>query len=190
MTTPFGRVLAEHGSVLTALATLERRIEQAAERLIGCLVNGGTVFWAGNGGSAADCQHLAAELVGRFEGVDRPGLPSVALTPDSSVLTSVANDMGFERVFSRQVEALCRPGDVLVALSTSGRSPNVLAAVRAAADAGAGSVALAGGDGGALAQAADISIVVPHPSPARVQEAHIVIGHYWCEVIHERIRMS
>lgn len=188
MTTPFKRILAEHRSVLTALEALEPDIEHAAARLLACLNDGGTVFWVGNGGSAADSQHLAAELVGRFEGADRPGLPSFALTPDSSVLTSVANDMGFERVFARQLEAVGRPGDVLVALSTSGRSPNVLAAVETARALEASAIALTGGEGGPLAGAADIAIVVPHASPARVQEAHIVIGHYWCEVIHERVR--
>lgn len=190
MTTPFGRALAEHRSVVAALEPLEPDIEAAAERLSGCLGHGGTVFWAGNGGSAADSQHLAAELVGRFEGANRPGLRSFALTTDSSILTSVSNDMGFERSFARQVEAVCREGDALVALSTSGRSPNVVAAVRAAAAVGTVTIALAGGDGGPLAEAADIAIVVPHTSPARVQEAHILIGHYWCEVIHARVHTS
>lgn len=190
MSTPFKRVLAEHRSALGALEALEPDIEHAAARLLACLNDGGTVFWAGNGGSAADSQHLAAELVGRFEGLDRPGLPSFALTPDSSVLTSVANDMGFERVFARQLEAVGRPGDVLVALSTSGLSPNVLAAVETARAIGGSSIGLTGGDGGALAEAADIAIVVPHASAARVQEMHMLIGHYWCEVIHERVRQT
>ncbi len=182
----FLEALAAHREVLGQLERLAPRIEEAARLLAGRLADGGTLFWLGNGGSAADSQHLAAELVGRFEGVERPGRRSIALTADASALTSLANDMGFERVFSRQLEALCRPGDAVVALSTSGASANVVAAVRTARQLGATAVALTGGDGGAVAEAADLAVVVPSASPARAQEAHLLIGHYWCEAIHAR----
>lgn len=157
-------------------------------RFVDCLAGGGTIYWLGNGGSAADSQHLAAELVGRYEGMDRRGLASIALTTDTSVITSVGNDLGFEAIFARQIEALCRAGDVVVAISTSGNSPNILAAVAAARARSAFTVGLCGNDGGDLARAADLAIVVPSDSPARVQEAHILIGHIWCDQVDEHVR--
>lgn len=185
--TSFAEVLGRHREAVDALPSLEPQILAAAESLIDCLRAGGAVYWLGNGGSAADSQHLAAELVGRFEGLDRPGLRSFALTADTSVLTSVGNDLGFENIFARQIEAVCHSGDAVVALSTSGRSPNVLAAVEAAEVLGTRTIGLTGGDGGPLPDLCDIAIVVPSSSAARVQEAHILIGHFWCEVIHERL---
>ncbi len=186
----FQRALAAHREVLEALPGLEDRVLDVAERMADCLGRGGTVFWLGNGGSAADAQHLAAELVGRYEGVDRPALASIALTTDSSVLTSVGNDHGFEAVFARQIEALARPGDVVVAISTSGDSPNVLAAARSARERGAFTVGLCGREGGALRALVDAAIVVPSNSAARVQEAHILIGHIWCEHVHDHVRTA
>lgn len=181
----FDAALAAHRATVDSLAGLRTPIVAAARAIVERMAAGGGLFWVGNGGSAADSQHLAAELVGRFEGVDRPGRRSVSLTTDTSVLTSVANDLGFDRVFTRQVEALCRPGDVLLALSTSGRSPSVVAAVRAGIAGGVLTVALSGGDGGPLAEASDLAVTVPGHSPARIQEAHILIGHFICEAIHE-----
>jgi len=183
--TSFTDVLEAHRRAIDTLPSLEGQIVAAADSLVDCLRAGGAIYWIGNGGSAADCQHLAAELVGRFDGRDRPGLRSVALTTDTSVLTSIGNDLGFERIFARQIESVCRPGDAIVALSTSGGSPNVLAAIEAAETMGARTIGLTGGEGGALADACDLAIVVPGASAARVQEAHILIGHFWCEVIHE-----
>jgi len=191
--TPFADVLAEHRRAIDALPSLEPQILLAADSLIDCLRAGGAIYWIGNGGSAADCQHLAAELVGRFEGRARSGLRSIALTTDTSVLTSIGNDLGFERIFARQIEAVCRPGDTVVALSTSGRSPNVLAAIETAGSLGARTIGLTGeesgpgGVGGPLANACDVAIVVQGASPARVQEAHILVGHFWCKLIHERL---
>lgn len=182
------RTLEEHRATLGAIQESADAILAVGERLIECLAGGGTIYWMGNGGSAADSQHLAAELVGRYEGVDRRGLASIALTTDTSVLTSVANDLGFEAIFARQIEALCGPGDVVVAISTSGNSPNVLAGVAAARGRDAFAVGLCGNDGGDLAGAADLAIVVPSDSPARVQEAHILIGHIWCDLVDEHVR--
>lgn len=172
--------IADHRRTIDDLDPLVPEIEEVARLLARCLRDGHTVFWLGNGGSAADSQHLAAELVGRFTR-ERPGLPSVALTTDTSILTAVGNDYGIERVFSRQVEALCRAGDVVVCLSTSGNSPNVLAAVEAARRAGAATVGMTGRDGGELAGRADRCLRVPATVTARIQEAHILIGHLLCD---------
>jgi len=147
---------------------------------------GGKVLACGNGGSAADAQHFAAELVGRFER-DRRGLPAMALTTDTSALTAISNDYGYERVFARQVEAHGRRGDVLVCISTSGGSPNVLAALSAAKAGGLVTVALTGRDGGAIGAAADIQVNVPSPSTARVQEVHRTILHVICQLVEEGI---
>lgn len=182
------RTLEEHRAILDEVEACGGEILAVGRRFVDCLAAGGTVFWLGNGGSAADSQHLAAELVGRYEGVDRRGLASLALTTDTSVLTSVGNDYGFEAIFARQIEALCGAGDVVVAISTSGNSANVLAAVEAARACGATTVGLCGGDGGELAGQADLAIVVPSDSPARVQEAHILIGHIWCDYVDEHVR--
>ena len=133
------------------------------------------MFWCGNGGSAADCQHLAAELVGRFRR-ERKGLPSIAFTTDSSVLTSIGNDYGYDHMFARQVEALCRPGDLLVGISTSGNSPNVCAAISKAREIGTYTFAMTGESGGRLATVADISLQVPSSHTARVRESHILVG--------------
>lgn len=171
------------------LAGMASDIAAVADMVVDCLQNQGRVFWCGNGGSAADCQHLAAELVGRFER-ERPGFASIALTTDSSVLTAVANDYGFERVFARQIEALARSGDLLIGISTSGNSSNVLAAFDAATDRGIRTIALSGRDGGALASAATLSIVVPDGNTARIQEAHILVGHIVCDLVETRLSQA
>lgn len=174
----------DHLATITALRPQADLIARVGTILSERLHAGGCVFWCGNGGSAADSQHLAAELVGRFER-ERRGLASVALTTDTSALTAIANDCGFDQVFSRQVEALCRPGDVLIGISTSGNSPNVLRAVRAAREMGVQTIGLAGKDGGELRAAADLCIVVPSPNTARIQEAHILIGHILCGIVED-----
>jgi D-sedoheptulose 7-phosphate isomerase len=157
-------------------------ILRVVDALAHALAGGGKILACGNGGSAADAQHFAAELVGRFTR-ERRGLPAVALTTDTSILTAIANDYGFDRVFARQVEAHGRPGDVLVGISTSGGSSNVLAALAAARTAGMTTVALTGRDGGAIGAAADIHINVPSPSAARAQEVHRTILHVICELV-------
>ncbi len=146
--------------------------------------NGNCVFFMGNGGSAADSQHLAAEFVGRFQ-KERRGLPAVALTTDTSILTAVGNDYGFDAVFARQVEALARAGDVVVGFSTSGNSPNVLKALQAAKACGAVAVGLTGRSGGKMAAVCDLCIKVPADVTARIQEAHILIGHIVCQLVDE-----
>ncbi|HSB67789.1 MAG TPA: D-sedoheptulose 7-phosphate isomerase [Candidatus Methylomirabilis sp.] len=160
------------------------RIEAVAREMAAVLRRGGKLLFLGNGGSAADAQHLAAEFVNRFL-VDRKALAALALTTDTSVLTSIGNDLGIEQLFSRQVEALARPGDLVVAISTSGSSPNVLRAVEAARRLGCRTVGLTGGSGGALAKAVDDAFVVPSQETPRIQETHITLGHALCALVEE-----
>ncbi len=161
-------------------------IIQVAETLVQTLKSGNIVYWCGNGGSAADAQHLAAELVGRFNR-ERQAFASVALTTDSSILTSVGNDYGYEHVFSRQVSGLVKPGDVLVCISTSGNSANVVEAAKTALAKSAVTVALCGGDGGLLASLCNLAVVVPHKDTARIQEMHILVGHILCDLLERSL---
>ncbi len=163
---------------------MEDSLLDAAVLMADALRQGAKVLACGNGGSAADAQHFAAELVNRFQ-MNRPGLAAIALTHDASVITSIANDFDFADVFSRQVEALGRSGDVLLAISTSGRSPNVLAAMESARHIGMSCVALCGGDGGAMAshEAVRVCLRVPHASTPRIQEMHITSLHIVCDLI-------
>lgn len=168
-------------------AALAEPITRAAARLNAALAGGGKVLACGNGGSACDALHFTAELVGRFER-ERSGLPAVALSADSAVLTALGNDYGYPLVYARQVQALGRGGDVLVAISTSGHSPNVLEAVRAAQHGGLHVIALTGRDGGAIAAAlreSDLELRVPHTRTARIQEMHILMLHCICELLDE-----
>jgi D-sedoheptulose 7-phosphate isomerase len=157
---------------------------KAAAILVGALKAGRKVLFLGNGGSAADAQHLAGELVGRFM-KERGPLPAVALNTDTSVLTAIANDYGYDRVFSRQVAALARPGDVVVALSTSGRSPSVLAAIRTARSCGALVIGLTGAKGRGMARLCDAAFVVPHRLSPVIQESHMAIGHALCGLVDD-----
>lgn len=146
------------------------------------------IMFCGNGGSAADSQHLAAELVIRLRGnINRAAIPALALTVDPSIMTAGGNDIGFENIFARGVEAYGRPGDVLVAISTSGTSANVVNAVLECKKRGVRTVGLLGGTGGLLTELCDASVVVPSSVAARIQESHILIGHIWCEMIEERL---
>jgi D-sedoheptulose 7-phosphate isomerase len=147
---------------------------------------GNKVVFCGNGGSAADSQHLAAELVGKLN-FDRPGMAGIALTVDSSALTAVGNDFGYEHVFSRQLEAIGRPGDLIVGISTSGRSRNVVAAFEIAKKMGIGTVAMTGARRGPLAELADAWLAAPHEETQKIQEAHIVMGHIFCGIIEQEI---
>jgi D-sedoheptulose 7-phosphate isomerase len=158
------------------------RLVEAAEMTVESLRRGGTLLFFGNGGSAADAQHLAAEFVNRFR-VERAPLAALALTTDTSALTAIANDRDFGEIFARQVEALGRPGDLAFALSTSGTSRNVLRGVEAARARGLKTVGLTGGNGGRLATLVDLALIVPSRSTARIQEVHITIGHALCEVV-------
>ena len=161
-------------------------ISAAADALRRALGDGRTVLVCGNGGSAADAQHFAAELVGRFTR-ERRAWPALALTTDSSALTAIGNDYGFDRVFARQVEAHGRPGDVLIGISTSGGSPNVLAAVETARARGLVTIGLTGRDGGALGRAVDVHLNVPSPSTARTQEVHITLLHVLCDLVEQEL---
>jgi D-sedoheptulose 7-phosphate isomerase len=156
----------------------------AGRRISECLRGGGKVLTFGNGGSAADAQHLAGELVGRFLR-ERAALSAIALTTDSSVITAIGNDMGYESVFRRQVEAHGRPGDVAVGITTSGRSPNVVQALQRARVQGLVTVGLTGGGGGRLAGAVDYLIDVPHAETARIQEVHVMVVHVLCQIVEE-----
>jgi D-sedoheptulose 7-phosphate isomerase len=161
-------------------------VARAADLIVTSVRAGGKVLIFGNGGSAADAQHIAAELVNRLN-YDRPPIAAIALTTDTSILTSVGNDSSFDGLFERQLRALGRPGDVALAISTSGNSPNVLRAVAAATDLRIKTIALAGRDGGKLANAVDIALVVDTDSTQRIQETHITIGHILCELVEEAL---
>jgi len=176
----------DNAQVLVALAP---GIAAAADIVSEALQHGNQVLLFGNGGSAADAQHIAAELVGRFVR-ERRGFPAAALTTDSSILTAVANDYGFEQIFARQVAAIGKPGDVAIGISTSGRSANVLAGVQAALDAGMRTIGLSGNDGGALATLAELCIVVPQTETSLIQECHSAIGHILCELVDEVLAPS
>lgn len=161
-------------------------IESAAQAVIAALKSEGKVIIFGNGGSAADSQHIAAELVGRFL-KERKGLPAIALSTNTSILTAIANDYSYSRVFSRQLEALAEKNDVIIGISTSGKAENVIEAVELANKKGLATIALTGCDGGGLARAAKISIIVPSKSTPRIQEAHVTIGHIICQLVEEAL---
>jgi len=165
------RFFAEHADL----------VDTVARTMAVALARGGKLLFCGNGGSAADAQHLAAEFVNRFE-LERPPLPALALTTDTSILTAIGNDYGYERVFAKQVQALAAPGDVVVGISTSGNSPNVLAALRAAREKGAATVGMAGRNG-AIVSLCDYALLVPHERTALIQEVHIAVGHLLCKLV-------
>ena len=191
MSTPLEQIRAS----LEALAGLAARVsaDQAeeiaaiADRYEVTLRGGGTLFFAGNGGSAADAQHLATEYVVRYQ-TTRPAMRAIALTTDTSLLTACANDLGFDEVFSRQVEALAKPGDLLVLHSTSGESPNVIRAAQAARARGVTVVAFLGKGGGQLKALADVALVIPADDTARIQELHLAIEHVICDLVEDRLR--
>ncbi|MDR7542632.1 MAG: SIS domain-containing protein [Armatimonadota bacterium] len=166
------------------LETVAARVAVAARLILDALRAGGKVVLCGNGGSAADAQHLAAELVGRFAR-ERAPIPAIALTADGAVLTALGNDYGFDRMFARQLEGLVRPGDVVVVISTTGRSRNVVEAAASARRAGARVIALTGRDGGDLAPLADVEVRVPSDRTSHIQEAHITIGHAICAILED-----
>jgi D-sedoheptulose 7-phosphate isomerase len=178
--TVFGNAIAQHLEVVRGVEGQQALLEQIALAMAAALHRGNQILWCGNGGSAGDSQHLAAEIVGRFRR-ERRGLPSVALTTDTSILTAIANDYGYEMVFARQVEALARPGDVLVGISTSGNSRNVIAALEAAKLRGLVTVAFTGEGGGRMGALADHLFAVSSRDTARIQEAHILAGHMLCD---------
>ena len=175
-----------HQSTVETLHSVMPMIESVANILIQAASQNQTIFWCGNGGSAADAQHLAAELVGRFQR-ERRAVSSIALTANTSVITAISNDYGFKTVFTRQLEALSKPRDVLIALSTSGQSDNVNRAVQFANEHNLQVVALTGKDGGELKTLTDQCIIVPSDVTARIQEAHILIGHILCQLVEDSL---
>ncbi len=183
LTARLAEAVAEANQLKNRLVAEQAEQVAAAARLMaGALQEGGKILLFGNGGSAADAQHLAAEFVNRFR-IERPPLAALALTTDTSILTSIANDYDFLEVFAKQVRALGRPGDVALGLSTSGNSPNVVEALKAARQLGLATLALSGGEGGPVAAAAELAIVVPSRSTPRIQEVHITIGHVLCDLV-------
>jgi D-sedoheptulose 7-phosphate isomerase len=176
------KALADHQGVMTQLSSLLPEIDKVGQVMRTCLQRGNKILLMGNGGSAADSQHIAAEIVGRYKR-ERRGLPAIALTTDTSILTAVGNDYGFDQVFSRQVEALCDAQDVVVGISTSGNSANVVKAIEVAKQAGGITVLLSGGTGGKLAAMCDYKLIMPAKETARVQEAHLFVAHSLCEIM-------
>lgn len=187
--TLFADNLADHLRLFQQLGSLDAAVQAAGRVVAESLAAGGKLLSCGNGGSAADAQHVASELTGRFL-KDRPPLAAIALSTDSSALTCIGNDYSFDEVFARPLRALGRPGDVLLAISTSGQSPNVLRAVQAAREMQVRVVGLLGRDGGAIAPLSDVAIVVPSPTTARIQEAHILIIHTLCGLVEQHLGLA
>ena len=175
-----------HINSLKFIHNLVDDIAKAAEVCIDTLKNGGKIILFGNGGSAADAQHIAAELVGRYK-IDRKGFPAIALTTDTSIITSIANDYSFNNLFERQVEALSNSGDVVIGISTSGNSNNVNRAVKLASKLQCKTIGFSGKDGGVLNNISDISIVAPSDDTPRIQELHILLGHTLCHLIEQEL---
>ncbi len=177
--------LKSHIATAKAMQDLLPIIQKAGELCLESLQNGGRVLICGNGGSAADAQHIAAELSGRFK-KERKALAGIALTVDSSALTAIANDYGFEQIFSRQVEALGRESDTLIAISTSGNSQNIINAIEIAEEIGLNIITLSGKGGGKMRELGKVNIIIPSQDTPRIQEMHIMVGHMICAVIDER----
>ena len=175
--------LNHHKQVIDrVMAALIPDIEQGCKLVTGVLATGGMVLIAGNGGSAADAQHIAAELTGRYV-KERKALPAIALTVDTSAITAISNDYGFERVFARQLEAFAGPSDLFIAISTSGNSPNIIQALHTAKELGCKTLGLSGRDGGQMNELCDLNIIIPDDTTARIQEMHILIGHILCKAV-------
>ena len=178
----------EHIKVVNSLHNLTNDVATSAQLCIDCLKNGGKILIFGNGGSAADAQHIAAELVGRYKAV-RKGLPAIALTTDTSALTAIGNDYGYDYVFNRQVEALANKGDVVIGISTSGSSANVISALKLASELNCKTIGFSGQDGGIMKDICDINLVAPSEDTPRIQEIHIIIGHTICHLIDQEFKV-
>ncbi|MCI4624403.1 MAG: D-sedoheptulose 7-phosphate isomerase [Candidatus Magnetoovum sp. WYHC-5] len=174
--------IEEHIQIASTLKDMSGLIDVVGNKAVEALKNGNKILLAGNGGSAADSQHIAAELVGRFR-KERQGLPAIALTTDTSIITAMANDYGYDRIFERQIEALAKEGDIFICISTSGKSPNLLLAALYAKKMGVYTVGLLGKSGGELKDNVDLPIIVKSNNTPRIQECHILIGHIVCEII-------
>jgi D-sedoheptulose 7-phosphate isomerase len=180
-------LIKEHQNVISSLTDLIPVVERVGREMVTCLQNGGKIIFMGNGGSAADAQHLAAEFVGKFQ-KERKAYRAISLTTDTSILTAVANDYGYDEIFARQIDGLCKPGDVVVGMSTSGNSPNVIKGIGLANKIGALTVGFAGHThGGQLEKQARYCVTIPSMVTARIQEAHILIGHILCEWVETEL---
>ncbi len=173
-------------AINTVINTMEEKLEAASALAVETLKNGNKILLCGNGGSAADAQHIAAELTGRYK-TERRGLPGIALTTDTSALTAIGNDYGYDRVFDRQVEALANKGDLLIGISTSGNSKNIINALKVAREMGCKTLGLSGRDGGAMNELCDVNLVVPSNNTPRIQEMHILFGHTICQIIDNEL---
>ena len=176
-----------HIKIANSLHNLTDAVATSAQLCIDCLKNGGKILIFGNGGSASDAQHIAAELVGRYK-TTRKGLSAIALSTDTSILTSIGNDFGYKHIFSRQVEALANTGDVAIGISTSGRSENVINALKRASELNCHTIGLSGQNGGEMNKICDINVVVPSEDTPRIQEIHIIIGHTICHLIDQEFK--
>ena len=185
ITTQLTAALAAKQALVNDTPLIEK-IQQASDMLISCYQQQHKTLLAGNGGSAADAQHIAAELVSRFY-IDRPGLASIALTTDTSILTAISNDYSYARLFARQIEALGQPGDVFIAISTSGHSDNIIQGIHQAREQGLSIIGLTGQTGGAMAALCDLCLCVPSEDTPRIQECHIVIGHILCAMVEKTL---
>ena len=181
--------IKEHQEVLDTINTLADSIEQIASNLINCLKNDGTIYWCGNGGSASDSQHLAGELIGRFVGNRRP-LRSIALATGGAEGSCIANDFGYDDIFSRQIDGFGKEGDVLIGITTSGNSQNVIKALNVAKSKKMKTIGLLGKGGGKALETVDHAIVIPSNTTARVQEMHIMVGHILCDLIEEGLNLK
>lgn len=173
-------------TINTVINTMEEKLEAASALAVETLKNGNKILLCGNGGSAANAQHIAAELTGRYK-TERRGLPGIALTTDTSVLTAIGNDYGYDRIFDRQVEALANKGDLLIGISTSGNSKNVINALKIAKEMGCKTLGLSGRNGGAMNDVCDLNLVVPSNNTPRIQEIHILFGHTICQIIDDEL---
>lgn len=169
-------------TINNVIGTMEQDLENASTIVVDALKNGNKILLCGNGGSAADAQHIAAELTGRYK-TERRGLPGIALTTDTSALTAIGNDYGYDRVFDRQVESLAREGDVIIGISTSGNSSNVVSALKLGRELGCKTIGLSGRDGGDMNTVCDVNLIVPSHNTPRIQEIHILLGHTICQII-------
>ncbi len=187
MKTTIARELEEHLETIQAvIGNMEEDLEKASLMAVEVLKKGNKILLCGNGGSAADAQHIAAELTGRYK-TERRGLPSIALTTDTSALTAIGNDYGYHRVFDRQVEALANKGDLLIGISTSGNSENIVSALKLAKELGCLTLGFSGRDGGTMNNVCDINLVIPSRDTPRIQEMHILFGHTICQIIDEEL---
>lgn len=173
-------------TIQSVIGSMEDDLAKASEIAVNVLKQGNKILLCGNGGSASDAQHIAAELAGRYKS-ERRGLPGIALTTDTSALTAISNDYGYDRVFDRQVEALANKGDLLIGISTSGNSANVISALKLAKESGCSAIGFSGRDGGKMNEVCDVNLIVPSDNTPRIQEMHILFGHTLCQIIDNEL---